>query len=482
MDASAKDAPVQNIGKYQVISKLGQGGMGVVYKAKDPKIDRVVAVKTITARMDSDPELRERFRLEARSAAQISHKNVITIFDYDEVDGLAYLVMEFLEGVDLKTKIDRREPMNLQTKLRIITEIAEGLGHAHRMGIVHRDVKPGNVFITKNGQVKILDFGLARVVSSELTRSGVAVGTPAYMSPEQLRAERVDQRSDIFSAGVVFYELLTYSNPFHGDSDFAISMKIVQADPAPVEALDPTVPPEVAKIIHRALQKDPARRYQSFDELLGELNGAPRSVEESSQEPREDYKSDGVTTISGRSLRPMGRDSMATGMHPLNRIGVSPSGVAAPAATSAPGRRRGTSGSGAVTLPLGQSGVSLPEAEAVPAESKAKPVLSAVSTGLTILHRIVDVVLIVGMLGMFAVFALEFVHSKKLDALWAIRMLHRWFDPAILDAATWFEVTWDPTTQSFFPAGLGIGLLVLKLLLGIAFHWTLDLIAKVNSR
>jgi len=487
MDASAKDAPVQNIGKYQIISKLGQGGMGVVYKAKDPKIDRVVAVKTITARMDSDPELRERFRLEARSAAQISHKNVITIFDYDEVDGLAYLVMEFLQGVDLKTKIDRRETMSLQTKLRIIAEIAEGLGHAHRMGIVHRDVKPGNVFITHTGQVKILDFGLARVVSSELTRSGVAVGTPAYMSPEQLRAERVDQRSDIFSAGVVFYELLTYSNPFHGDSDFAISMKIVQADPAPIEALDPNVPPEIAKIVHRALQKDPARRYQNFDELLTDLSGAPRSVAESSQEPREDYKSDGVKTISGKSLRPMGRDvhSMPTGAHPLKRIGVSASGIAAPAAMSAPrspGSGPGSAASGAVTVPLGQTPFSLAEAEGQPAESKPKPVLTALSTGLTILQRIVDVVLIVAMLGLFAVFALEFVHSKKLDALWAIRMLHRWFDPAILEAATWFDVTWDASTQSFFPAGLGVALLVLKLLLGIVFHWTLDLIAKINSR
>jgi serine/threonine protein kinase len=271
---------VEQIGKYRILSKIGQGGMGVVYKALDPKIERVLAVKIISARLDTEPELRSRFRQEARSAAQLSHKNIITIFEYDEEDGLAYLAMEFLDGEDLKTKISNRQWMPLEQKLRIMKEVAEGLSHAHRMGVIHRDIKPGNIFITRSGEIKILDFGLARLTSSELTRTGVSMGTPAYMSPEQLRYDRVDHKSDIFSAGVVFYELLTYHKPFHGDSNFSISLKIVDSDPAPVEDLEKSVPPALSSIIRRTLEKDPARRYQTMDELLDDLEQARRSVEE----------------------------------------------------------------------------------------------------------------------------------------------------------------------------------------------------------
>jgi serine/threonine protein kinase len=271
---------LEQIGKYRILSKIGQGGMGVVYKAQDPKIERVLAVKIISARLDTEPELRSRFRQEARSAAQLSHKNIITIFEYDEEDGLAYLAMEFLDGEDLKTKISDRQWMPLELKLRIMKEVAEGLSHAHKMGVIHRDVKPGNIFITRSGEVKILDFGLARLTTSELTRTGVSMGTPAYMSPEQLRYDRVDHKSDIFSAGVVFYELLTYHKPFHGDSNFSISLKIVDSEPAPVEDLEKSIPPALSSIIRRALEKDPARRYQTMDELLEDLDEVRRNLEE----------------------------------------------------------------------------------------------------------------------------------------------------------------------------------------------------------
>jgi serine/threonine protein kinase len=271
---------VEQIGKYRILSKIGQGGMGVVYKALDPKIERVLAVKIISARLDTEPELRSRFRQEARSAAQLSHKNIITIFEYDEEDGLAYLAMEFLDGEDLKTKISNRQWMPLEQKLRIMKEVAEGLSHAHKMGVIHRDIKPGNIFITRSGEIKILDFGLARLTSSELTRTGVSMGTPAYMSPEQLRYDRVDHKSDIFSAGVVFYELLTYHKPFHGDSNFSISLKIVDSDPAPVEDLEKSIPPALSSIIRRTLEKDPARRYQTMDGLLEDLDQVSRNLEE----------------------------------------------------------------------------------------------------------------------------------------------------------------------------------------------------------
>jgi serine/threonine protein kinase len=271
---------VEQIGKYRILSKIGQGGMGVVYKALDPKIERVLAVKIISARLDTEPELRSRFRQEARSAAQLSHKNIITIFEYDEEDGLAYLAMEFLDGEDLKTKISNRQWMPLEQKLRIMKEVAEGLSHAHKMGVIHRDIKPGNIFITRSGEIKILDFGLARLTSSELTRTGVSMGTPAYMSPEQLRYDKVDHKSDIFSAGVVFYELLTYHKPFQGDSNFSISLKIVDSDPVPVEDLEKSIPPELSSIIRRTLEKDPASRYQTMDELLEDLDQIRRNLEE----------------------------------------------------------------------------------------------------------------------------------------------------------------------------------------------------------
>jgi serine/threonine-protein kinase len=473
------DNPVQQIGKYEILAKLGQGGMGVVYKAKDPKIDRLVAIKTITARMDSDPELRERFRLEARSAAQISHKNVITIYDYDEADGHAYLVMEFLEGEDLRTKIERRDPMPLVTKLRIIREVGEGLAHAHRMGIVHRDIKPGNIFITTAGQVKILDFGLARVVSSDLTRSGVVVGTPAYMSPEQLRAERVDQRSDIFSAGVVFYELLTLINPFHGDSDFAISLKIVQSEPVPIEALNPAIPPDIAALVHRAIQKDPARRYPNFDEFLADLSrtaagGAP--VADGSDEL---VLPDPFTTVPGARAAPGGPASASA--RPGGQLGLVRSPSALEVLGAPAGRPRSDAVAGSVVDPRA-SGMFPPGSSIGQPRSPARVVADLVASVLLFAYRVVDIVLITVMLGLLVVFALEFLHSKKIDALAAVRLLHDLFDPRIREAATWFDISWNPGSQSFVPAGLAVGILIFKLLLGVVVHSVIDLIAKMTGR
>jgi serine/threonine-protein kinase len=254
--------------------------MGVVYKALHPALDKIVAVKTISAHLDAQPELRSRFLLEARAAAQLSHKNIITIYDYDEHKGRAYLVLEFLDGKDLKAEIFNRKPMSLEQKLRIMIEVCEGLAHAHKSGVIHRDVKPGNIFITRSGEVKIVDFGLARIVSSELTKSHHSMGTPAYMSPEQVKSQRVDHRSDIFSVGVVFYELLTYRKPFYGESDVAITYQILQSDPEAIENLDPRIPKELVAIVLKALAKQPEQRFQQMEELLRELEQFRNSLEE----------------------------------------------------------------------------------------------------------------------------------------------------------------------------------------------------------
>jgi serine/threonine-protein kinase len=254
--------------------------MGIVYKALHPTLDIVVAIKTISAHLDSEPEIRARLKQEARSAARLSHKNFVTVFDFDEHEGRAFLVMEYLEGKDLKEIITARKIIGLDQKIRFMREVCEGLEQAHQIGIIHRDIKPSNIFITDKDEVKILDLGLARVVASELTRSGVRMGTPAYMSPEQVQGLHLDHRSDIFSAGVVFYELLSYSKAFTGNSDYAITFKIVQNDPEPIEKIDPTIPSEFSAVLAKAIAKDPAERYQSMEEFAQSLTDSSQTLGE----------------------------------------------------------------------------------------------------------------------------------------------------------------------------------------------------------
>ncbi len=252
--------------------------MGVVHKARDPLLERVVALKTISAHLDSEPELRARFFREGRSAARLSHPNIITIYDIGEDNGVAYLAMEYLEGADLKAKITQRVPLSLGSKLRIMQAICRGLSHAHSRQVVHRDIKPANVFLANSGEVKILDFGLARLVAGDITRTGAPIGTPNYMSPEQVRGERVDHRGDIFSVGALSYELLTLRRPFDENSIPATIMKILQADPESPERLDASIDPRLAAIVMRALAKEVQDRYQTVDELLSDLESVAASL------------------------------------------------------------------------------------------------------------------------------------------------------------------------------------------------------------
>ncbi|MFB3853957.1 MAG: protein kinase [Vicinamibacterales bacterium] len=267
-----------HVGRYQLLDKLGEGGMGVVYKAFDPLIQRAVAVKLVNADLDDSPDMRQRFFAEARAVGRLSHRNVVTIHDLGEEDGQPFFAMEYLEGLDLGARIRSPETMSLDRKLDIVSQAAEGLAFAHSRGITHRDVKPANIFITNSGQVKILDFGLARLPGSQMTRSRTLLGTINYLAPEQVRGDPADQRTDIFSLGVVFYELLTGRAPFEGGSFATTLHKILTEVPEPVTGLDPCVRPEVSAILDRALAKAPEERYQEVAELLADLAECRRAL------------------------------------------------------------------------------------------------------------------------------------------------------------------------------------------------------------
>ena len=262
---------MKRVGRYEITELIGQGGMGTVYKAFDPLLARVVAIKVISAQFHAQPELRDRFFREARAAAQLAHRNIITIYDLGEEDGLPFLAMQFLEGRDLEQRMRAPEGMTLARKLEIALAMAEGLAHAHGSGVIHRDIKPANVFITDDGQVKILDFGLARLITSELTRSKVMVGTVSYMAPEQLRGEKTDHRSDIFSIGVVLYEMFGGKKPFQADSFASTMLKILQETPEPLDSLDPELPPALVSAVDRAMAKAREDRYQYMIDLLRDL-------------------------------------------------------------------------------------------------------------------------------------------------------------------------------------------------------------------
>jgi serine/threonine-protein kinase len=269
---------LEQIGKYKILEKIGEGAMGEVYKAHDPVLNRFVAVKTISAELGADDTLRKRFEREAQSAARLNHPNIITVFDYGEEHGKIYMAMELLDGSDLKQAIARRAPLSLDEKLSVVDQILEGLAFAHAHDIVHRDLKPANVHLLGNGQVKIMDFGLARLGGSEMTRVGMVMGTPHYMSPEQVRGERADARSDVFAVGCVFYELLTYKKPFDADSMHSVLFKVMQEEPPPVHEVTPGIPLVLAQVVERAMAKDATHRFQNASEFRSALHRAMQAV------------------------------------------------------------------------------------------------------------------------------------------------------------------------------------------------------------
>ncbi len=268
---------LDHVGKYRVVERIGKGAMGEVYKAHDPLLNRYVALKTIAPALVADPEFRKRFVREAQSAAALNHPNIITVFDFGDEDGLTYMAMELLEGRDLKDVIRARD-VTLGEKLSYMEQMCEGLAFAHAKGVVHRDLKPSNVHVQPSGQVKILDFGLARLGASEMTRTGTVMGTPHYMSPEQVRGEKTDARSDVFSLGAVCYELLTQHRPFDAESVHGILTQIVESQPQPIRRWAPDVPPPIVAAVERSLAKDATQRYPEAGEFGRALVAARESL------------------------------------------------------------------------------------------------------------------------------------------------------------------------------------------------------------
>ena len=243
------------IGKYEIVSTLGKGGMGVVYKGQDPMIGRMVAIKMMTGGFQDNPDLLKRFYREAQSTGMLQHPNIVIVYDLGDQEGNPYLVMEYLEGEALDRIIASRRDVPLVQKLHYIIQGLHGLNYAHQRGIVHRDIKPGNLMILNDGNVKIVDFGIARIGDASLTRTGQVVGTITYMSPEQINAQVVDGRTDIFSCGVMLYELLTGSNPFDGKDTASTLLKIIHEPPPPLKNFLTVYPPELEEALHRALPR-----------------------------------------------------------------------------------------------------------------------------------------------------------------------------------------------------------------------------------
>jgi len=261
---------MKKIGKYEVVEKIGVGGFGEVYKAYDPFIKRHVAVKTCSS---DDQEVRNRFFQEAEIAGNLHHRNITTVYDFGIQDTLPYLIQEYLSGEDLDHKIKRRDFLPAPEKLYYLLQISRGLAYAHSKGVIHRDIKPANIRILEDGTAKIMDFGIAKLAQQEtgLTQTGMTLGTAAYLAPEQIRGDTVDHRTDVFSFGVLAYELMTYERPFQGEQISAVLYQILNHEPRPIRDMVTTASPEIVTVIHRCLHKEPAERFTDGSELLHEL-------------------------------------------------------------------------------------------------------------------------------------------------------------------------------------------------------------------
>jgi eukaryotic-like serine/threonine-protein kinase len=279
------------VGRYEIVEELGQGAMGIVYKAKDPKINRMLAIKTIRFSDEFETEkireIKERFMREAEIAGKLAHPAIVAIYDVGEDYELTYIAMEYLEGDSLQKFCRKGSLLPLRKALYIVSETALALDYAHKQGVIHRDVKPANIMLLKEGQIKVTDFGIAKAVSSSQTKSGIVLGTPNYMSPEQINGHGIDGRSDVFSLGVVFFELLTGQLPFHGKNLTNLFYQITQGKhPSPRE-INPKVPRPVEQILNKALAKEPAQRFATGADLARYLKAMIAKIDQVKERMRE---------------------------------------------------------------------------------------------------------------------------------------------------------------------------------------------------
>ncbi len=284
--------PPSRIGKYEILAELGRGAMGTVYKARDPRLDRLVAVKMMSEELLIEEEMRGRFQREAKSAANLQHPNIVTIFDFGELEGEGspYIVMELLEGTSLAQLMEEKKPQRLEDKVAVITQICRGLDYAHKRGVIHRDVKPGNIQVLPSGTAKILDFGIALGEGSTIkTKTGLVMGTPNYMAPEQISSEVVDHRADMWAVGVILYELLSGERPFSASTIPGLVYQIVHSPPPPLDERKLGLPPKLVPVVERVLQKNPDQRFRDLAHLartLEKVMGAPVVTIEISPEAR----------------------------------------------------------------------------------------------------------------------------------------------------------------------------------------------------
>ncbi len=321
-------AKLKQIGRYKITGELGRGAMGLVYKAEDPALGRTVALKTIGL-SDDEPEreeYRKRFVLEGKAAGRLTHPHIVTVYDFGEEKDIAYMAMELLNGTELRTRM-LEGPIPLIDAVDIAGQVADGLGFAHEHHVVHRDVKPGNIMLVARGQAKIMDFGIARIRASDhKTSTGVVLGTPKYMSPEQVAGLPVDHRSDIFSLGIVLYEMLTRAAPFAGEDATQIMHKIANAEPVAPSRLNPEVPSLLDFVLARALKKDPTVRYQDAYEMsadlrscLAELRGRARTAAKD-ENARDATRTMKMESVGGKAVTaPAARAIVSDTRMPLSR-------------------------------------------------------------------------------------------------------------------------------------------------------------------
>jgi serine/threonine-protein kinase len=272
----------KKLGRYEIVGELGKGAMGVVYCARDPMLDRTVAIKTINMELAQDEmkEYEARFYQEAKAAGGLNHPNIVIIYDIGKAGNIAYMAMELLEGKELKNLLAPGTPLPVPFALEIAAQMAEGLGYAHEHGIVHRDIKPANIMIVRGGQVKITDFGIARMRSTNVqTQVGIVLGSPKYMSPEQVAGKRAEPRSDTFALGVVLYEMVTGKPPFNGEDVTSVMFQVLNFVPPPPSSVNPQAPEMLDFIVAKVLAKAPADRYATAGELANDLRECLKRIE-----------------------------------------------------------------------------------------------------------------------------------------------------------------------------------------------------------